>query len=494
MINILDTKYRFVDNPAIIVVIAVILGLGLNFAPAAPAAIIAVLVAVYFWKNQETFVLFLLLYLPFEELVLKVVPDSLYAPARYYWEACLFFYMVGIFFRNTRKSDFSKLKFIDYSIGGFILVWIVSTIINAVSPFDSLQVLRNYVRYVPILYLVYTSRKRDWLVAKVVKLFLIMCTLQAIICIGQAIDDKHLTEVFRPREVVVNGKLIRGEDVQTGTYYTRFTGSFSRSNDLGNYLSFGLCLVVALYTQGRRFKGHLLSFVLILAALILTSSRISWLAAYAGVGAILIGIRHRYRFAYFAVPLASMIILLTAGPMITSDDVGEDFGISNRLLFMFTSDYYETMRDAGRLYALFYVAPAVFKSNPLLGLGPSTFLPISTEMQDKRVFAKAGSLGLDQTAAAFVHDIGYVAVLVQIGLLGLIILISLFLRIGKTAKASIASAKSPFHRATLLAVVGILTALAVQNLACSNLMYRNQALVLWLFCGIALSLSGKQDQ
>jgi len=491
MINILSAKYQLADNPAIIAAAAIIMGLGLNFAPSMLAAVLGILIALYFWKNQELFVLFLLLYLPFEELFLKLLPDSLYAPARYYWEACLFIYMIAAIVRNAGRSSILKLNIIDKLLLGFLVVWIVSTILNAVSPIDSVQVLRNYIRYIPIFYIVYASRKRDMLIAKATKILIIMCTLQAIICIGQAIDNEYLTEIFRPREVVVGGKLIRGEDIQAGSYHTRFTGSFSRKNDLGNYLSFGLCLIVALYTQGHRFTGRLVSLIAIVAALILTSSRISWLAAYAGIGAILICVRHKYRLAYFSVPALLLVILIVAAPAINPGGIGEDFGIANRLFVVFSSDYYETMRDAGRLYALFYVAPAVLRTNTFLGLGPGTFMPISVEMQSERALAKAPQLGLDELPATFVHDMGYVAILTQVGLLGLIILIAVFLKIGLIASGSMKLKKSSFHRAILLAAVGILVALAVQNLACSNLMYRNQALIIWLFCGMALSLSDK---
>lgn len=491
MIKILSAKYQLVDNPAIIAVAVILLGLGLNFATDILAAVLAVLIALYFWKNQELFILFLLLYLPFEELFLKLLPDSLYGPARYYWEACLFIYMLGIIVRNAGRGNILKLKLIDKLLIGFLIVWVVSTILNAVSPIDSIQILRNYIRYIPILYLVYDSRRKDMLIANATRILIVMSALQAAICIGQAIGNDYLMEMFRPREIVVGGKLIREEDIQAGSYHTRFTGSFSRNNDLGNYLSFGLCLIVALYTQGYRFAGRLLSLILIVAALILTSSRISWLAAYAGIGAILICIRHKYRLAYFAVPMLILVTLIIAAPAIDPEGIGEDFGIASRLFVVFSADYYETLRDAGRLYALFYVAPAVLQTSAFLGLGPGTFMPMSVEMQSERAFAKAGQLGLDELSTAYVHDMGYVAILTQAGLLGLVILIAVFLKIGVIAAASVKTMESSFHRSILLAAIGILIAVAVQNLACSNLMYRNQAMIIWLFCGMALSLSGK---
>ena len=64
--------------------------LAANFVPWLLVAALGAALFYYFWLNQQRFVLFLIIYTPFEELVLKFLPDALYAPARYMWEAMLF--------------------------------------------------------------------------------------------------------------------------------------------------------------------------------------------------------------------------------------------------------------------------------------------------------------------------------------------------------------------------------------------------------------------
>lgn len=491
MIKTLNVNNSLTGNPLFGITAGVVFGLCLNFAPFLLAALMGGIVAWYFWKNQEKFLLFLLIFLPFEELFLKYIPESLYAPARYYWEFCLLIFMVGLIARRLKSNASHKLNIIDGLILAFLVAWFISTVVNSISPIESLQVLKNYVRYIPVFYLAYYCRKREYVLKWSIRILLIMGAIQATICIGQAFEGNILTEIFRPRDVVVGSKLIRGEDIQTGTYYTRFTGSFARSNDLGNYLSYILCLLIAV-TPGRFDRSRYITLgVLILAALILSSSRISWLAAYTGVGAILLMMRSKWRLTYFIIPIIAVVILAIMLPNVTSENISGDFNIVSRFVYMFSSDYIETMRDFGRLYAILYVAPSVLSASPILGLGPGTFMPISADIPWENIFKKAEPLGLDPSAARYVHDVGYVAILTQVGLLGLGIIIILFWKIGLAINEKLRYIIQPDAKAFMIAAIGILVAMAVQNLASSNLMYRNQSMIIWLFSGIAVGYPRK---
>jgi hypothetical protein len=439
---------------------------------------------VYFWNHKDKFVLFLIIYTPFEEVVLKILPDSLYAPARYMWEGMLFAMLGLMLFERFLLTRQWKKSIIDTSILAFILVWLLSGLVNDIPVFSSLASIKNLVRYVAIFYIIYNLKPDKKFLSKVIFSVIIIAVIQSVICIGQAIEGDVLVDIFRPKDVTIGDKLIRVEDVQLGSYYTRFTGSFTRSNDLGNYLTFALCFLTTAYLSFSKRAKYFIPLLLILTALILSSSRISWISAFLAVGVILIKIRHKFRFVYFAVPFFLAAIIMTSTHIIDVDTLTDDFNITDRFYYMFTSDYIDIVTTTGRLYALLYAVPAVFSSNPFLGIGPGSFMPISQQMPEEEVFAKASTLDLETKALYFVHDVGYAALFIQVGLVGLVVLIWLFVRLYRKASNSLKFEKDPIVRTLMLGSTGFFVAIAVQNFACFNLMYRNQSVIIWSLCGL----------
>lgn len=445
--------------------------------------LLAGILFVYFWRHKDKLVLFLIIYTPFEEVVLKMLPDNLYAPARYFWEGMLFAMLGLILFERFVLSRQWKKSIIDTSILVFILAWFLSGFINNIPVFSSLASIKNLIRYIAIFYIIYNLKPDKKFLSKIIFSIVTIAVIQSVICIGQALEGDMLVEIFRPKDVTIGDNVIRTKDVQLGSYYTRFTGSFARSNDLGNYLTFALCLLAAGYFSFRKRK-YLIPMSLILTALILSSSRISWISVFLAVGVILIKIRHKLRFVYFAVPFFLAAIIMTSTHIIDVDTLTDDFNITDRFYYMFTSDYIDIVTTAGRLYAVLDAIPAVFSSNPFLGIGPGSFMRISIQMPEEEVFAKASSLDLETKALYFVHDVGYAALFIQVGLVGLIVFIWLFIRLYKRASDSLKFEKDPIVRTLMLGSTGFFIALAVQNLASSNLMYRNQSIVIWSLCGL----------
>lgn len=448
---------------------------------------LAIAVFGYFWKHRENFVLFLLVYTPFEEVILKFLPDSLYVPLRYGWEAMLLaialllLFERGIVFRDWKHSVVDKPVII------FAFAWFVSGFINDTPAVTSLFHIKNLLRYVAIFYVIYNLPVRTRFLRRVLACLIAVGLIEAFICFGQAIEGTYLVELFRPKEVMVGGELVRGTDIQLGSYYTRFTGSFARSNDLGNYLTFVLCFLTSIYLKRHRVRW-VLCMLPVISALILTSSRISWISAFVAVGTILVVMRHRLRWAYFLVPLAGLGIILAAGIAVDDDSLMEDFNALDRFYYIFTSDYFETMADTGRLYALIRAAPAVLAESPFLGLGPGTFMTISDQAADEESFGDASQLGLEPAAVNYVHDIGYVAMVVQVGLVGLTAFTWVLFAIYRTTKKAYRIISEPLVKSFMLGSIGLLVAVAIQNLASFNLMYRNQSLVIWTVCGLAAAL------
>lgn len=439
----------------------------------------------YFWNHKDKFVYFLLIYAPFEEIVLRLIPGSFYAPVRYMWEIMLVGMMVLTLLENILLSRRWKRSPIDMLAVVFIAVWFLSAAAGSKSFIFSLAHLKNIIRYIPLFYIVYNLKPDKKLLSTIINIIIIMAVVQSAICFAQTMEGNDLVEIFRPKNVVVNNLTIRGPDIQEGTYYTRFTGSFDRTIHLGNYLAFAICLATGAYFGAGQKRYLLLLIAILAAALYISSSRISWISAFAGVGVILFRIRHKFRFAYFLAPVTILLFLISGAGTFDDETMADDFKILDRFIYVFTPDYVDVAGDAGRLYTILNVAPAVISASPILGLGPGTFMQISEQMTDEEIYGAADKYDLGSPALRYVPDVGYVAIFVQTGILGLISLFWIFARIFKIVWKAISSTTEAIPRAFFIGSVGFLVALAVQNWASFNLMYRNQSVIIWIVLGLA---------
>jgi hypothetical protein len=454
-----------------------------NFYPVAALIPFGFVLLIYFWRNQDKFVLFLIAYSPFEEIILKSLPDQFYAPIRFLWEGLLFAMMFAMLFDKLALKRKWQRTPIDFPVCIFLAGWVVSGLINSVSLNTSLLNLKNLIRYIPLFYIIYGLKPKTEFLSRVVKLILAIAIIQSIICLWEAFDP-GVAGWFTPNDVVVGGELIRGEDSQLGTFYTRFSGTMVRNVHLGNYLAFALCFMVAMYSRIHLKGWFILSMILILTALVISSSRTSWFSAYAGIGMILTMQRHRWRYHFWLTPIVGLAGVMLVGLVAPNGDLASDFNIISRFFHIFSSDYLDTISNAGRLYAILYAMPAVLMTNPLLGLGPGAFIQISKQFSAADSYGQATELGLDARALNYVHDVGYASLFAQAGLIGLGAYIWIFVRLYKIAKKTIVDIDNQEIRDFMLGAVGFMIALMVQNLASFNLMYRNQSVIIWTIAGL----------
>jgi hypothetical protein len=461
----------------------IICGLLANFFPAAVIIPFAVAAGIYFWKHQNHFVLFLVAYTPIEEIILKILPDQFYTPVRFLWEGLLFGLMLILLLNKlVLKKNWVRTP-LDMPLIVFLSGWIISGFINNVALSGSLVNIKNLIRYIPLFYIIYNLTPKKEFLSLFVKFIIIITAVQSVICLIEAIDPT-VAGLFAPKEVIVGNDLIRGEDTQLGTFYTRFSGTLGRNVHLGNYLAFALCFIAALYPKSQS-KGWLkLSAILIAAALFISSSRMSWLSAYAGIGVILIIIHHPWRYYFWLAPAAILFGIFLIGQFAPKGDLASDFNIVSRFFYIFSSDYIDTISNAGRLYAIFYAMPAVLMSSPLLGLGPGAFIQISEQISTDDAFGRGAELGLDARALNFVHDVGYASLIAQVGLIGLGAFIWIFVRLYKIARNSLKNNNDPYIRDFMVGAIGFFIALMIQNLGSFNLMYRNQSLIIWSVAGL----------
>ncbi|RKX20990.1 MAG: hypothetical protein DRP26_00610, partial [Candidatus Zixiibacteriota bacterium] len=347
----------------------------------------------------------------------------------------------------------------------------------------SLVSIKNLIRYIAIFYIVYNLKPDKKFLSKAIFSIITIAVIQSVICIGQAIEGDKLVEVFRPKDVVVGNLQLTYQDIQRETYYSRFTGTLSRSNHLGNYLTFALCFLIAVYFKIGKNSKYLIAIALIIIALFFSSSRISWISAFIGIGAIHFIIRHRFRLFYLILPLLFILMMARGNPFVKTDNLSEHFSILNRFYHIFTVEYIDLVKYTGRGYALLYAMPKVLTTSPIFGLGPGSFIPMTGHIMESEVFDKADDLELERKSLTYVHDVGYAALFIQVGLIGAFVFILMFIHFFKMAKRTLKFIKDPIVQTLSLGSLGFFVAVGIQNLATFNFMYRNESLIIWTVCG-----------
>jgi hypothetical protein len=475
---------RFQFSKAFLIApLALFIGLTANFFPQLAVIVLGAVLFGYFWNHKDKLIIFLIIYTPFEELFAKVLPDSFYLPTRYMWEAMLFGFMFlmllekGVFTRSWKKSPIDILGL------SFLAIWIVSGLINS-RPLIFLPMhIKNIIRYVPIFYIIFNLKPNINFLKTILNLILAMAIVQSIICVGEAIIGDPLINIFKPQDVMIGGQAFNEINLDLGRYQLRFTGSFLGNETLGNFLAYSLCFAVAAYFIGKNKSVYLLGSLIILSALLLSSSRISLISAYFGIGCILFMIKHKMRWWYAVAP-PILIMLVLATMKISSEGMYAQFEIFKRFANLFSSDYYDDVVTFNRGYVIFYVMPAVFKANALLGIGPGNLILLSQTMFENETFGIATKLGLDMFAVRYVRDIGYATIFVQTGLAGLAIFGLMFKRFYGITRQGLLAYKDSTIRIFMLGSAGFLTTVIVQNWAVMTFIYRYQSLLFWTICGL----------
>ncbi len=461
------------------------------FAPLLVYLIPGVFLFTYFWSHKDRLIVFLLIYTPFEELIIKLVPQESYAFVRFMWEGLLFIFITLMVVEKLMISKTWKKSIIDKFILVLLFAWFLSTIWNDVSWMLSIYQIKNLIRYITVFYIVYNLEPESKFINRIINLLIIMGVIQSLLCICQAIEGDLLVKLFRPKEVIIGGELIKGQDIAEGTYYTKFTGSFQRSNELAYYLVASIGFAMTKYFLGEKSRKMLLAITIMITALFLTSSRINWIALYFVVGIILVKIRSKFKIAYLVVPAAILALAIGSYSMINTGDLYSDFNIINRFMYIFTPEYIEIIGSLGRLYAILYVAPAVFMTNPILGIGPGSFMFISQQMSVEEIFGKADALGLEMAPLQYVHDVGIVALFIQVGLMGALAMIGIFYAYYRQASKKFNICKGSTGKILYLGAIGLIIATAIQQFASFNLVYRNQSLVIWTILGLTALYSSR---
>jgi len=459
--------------------------------------LLAIIYCVFCIKKPYWVVVFLAAYLPFEELIIKTVPDILYTPLRFLGEVTVFFLLcVYLFDLIILKQKWVKTP-IDFPVLILLAAIFLSALVNHVPVLVALLGVKNLIRYIALFYLIILIKPSERQVVALLRFLFIIAVIQSGIAIIESLLGKPAFDFFASRDVFIGDQFLRSSEVAkltSGSYRTMVFGTMTRYNLLGNYLSFWLGIAGASVT----FKYHEMNIKywqisLLLIALLLSYSRMSWIAVLFGIFILItFSKQHWILLLYIAIPVVVISIIAMGFSSLRIDTSEVDVGIGSpivRLFGLFTKDYFESFFNSGRGYGYFSIAPAVLRINPVLGLGPgmiasdvSKFIAVP-DVTDK--------LLLDNPyALRYLGDAGFAVIVSQLGILGLISIVMIFVQLFLTA-FKLSRYKDKQTHYFIVGYVIILVMMIIFNLFSFALIYRVPGFYFWMFSAFIVLLSKK---
>jgi hypothetical protein len=417
----------------------------------------------------------ILLWVPFEGWALKFLSGSspLLAVTDVVAAALLLRLMAEISVRD-RSGARKSLDWVVFApVAGFVLVAIASWAVNGNPPIDALYWVRVNLRFIPLALWAYLHP--DW--PRLVRIAALSLIAQSCIGLLELLGGSTVALFFWPGQysigvistqvdtfASVSGKIVAG----TVGHYNQYAlllvlymsvvaGALMQSHEFGPAWrramigSIGLGVVAVGASQSRQAIAVLL--VCLSYWLVSTSRRDEasaqgrWVYAVIGV-AVVLGIAG-----------ASEFIAMAVGR----------FGQLSDALFWTE----QVARNRG--YAVSVVAPRVLSAAPFFGLGPGSFGATFTSDTGP---AGAALLALDAVSTRFVGDVGWVSILSQTGLLGVVAWVA---QIGWLTRAALSRVLAVHLRSVSL---GLALVMGIGLFASSPMIYKSTSAWYWYSYGV----------
>jgi hypothetical protein len=484
----------------------VVLGLAIGLAAATEPSVGLLLVAGLLtipWavRNIHIVVLLLAVYTPFEESILRWMPGSLGAALRFAPEALILLLLAAIVLRNIGHGTWWKKTPIDLPAALFLGFSALSALANDVPPIVGIFGIREYSRYILLYYLVVNAGLTLKTMKVMIQALLAAAALEAGIGLMQVILGNRFSLLLIPEDVVVAGVMVRPGFTQILSGGTRIFGTLGRYNTFGFFLAIFCLLGLGLYLKLRptlsTWHGRGLATLVCLSgpAMLLSFSRTSWFAFYAGGLVVLLVAKWKKTLLLAAIiPLLATVLLLS---WVTLEDwrvqEAEEASLVDRYMATFTPGYVDVLLRHGRLFSLFRVSPMVLRDYTWLGLGPGTIGSIATgggtmspgffpeySHEDWLDVSDVGS----QASLGYLHDVGWVSILAQVGVLGTVAYAWIIIEVLRVSLYCYRNSTEPFARGLALGYVGLLLATVLANFAIFYLSLRAVSMYFWLLAGL----------
>ncbi len=472
--------------------LALFIALEILFSPFFALAIAGcIALAVCSWHRPLWVVVAIVCVLPFEPFALKWVGEEFYILARYVSESAIYALAGVTFIKKWIRTERLSLGSLGLPLALFAGVAVVSAIANHNDLFDSIMGLRQIFRFILLYAILAWIRPTERWILNLMRVIFCIAVFESMLGIAQALAGGRLDAFLMPsaQKFVDSITLTLGT---TGFWEEgqRVFATMGRYDQLGTFLAVAVLMAIGfLLEKSKKLSTRFLWLTLGtgLVALALTYSRAAWFGFAIGLAVCGIAIKRNRHIAagYIIAVMLAVGIYTTLGiaQQYRIDVPSQSFAerlfesVSVQRLF---GEYYAL----GRTYFLLHVPRSVLEHAPLVGVGPGMFgAGAAAALHNTEKYAELNlPYGINGTEGYI--DNNWLSLLGEMGYVGLIAYIFMFIALARIALRVYRSSNSQHMRALALGYCGALAAFAFQGFFATYFEMRTIAPYIWIFGGI----------
>lgn len=458
-------------------------------------ALIGGILLFFLMLRPEWGIYFLIVFIPLEEFLEKWIPRGvLFEGIRFSGEALLFALFILVILNKVKHGFRWYRTPIDIPLLVFVGTVFVSAIVNNSPPFMVVLGIRPLIRYTLVFYILTQLGVTKQFFERCFTLSLFMATLVGAIGLMQTVIGYPLTNLLIPGDVVIGGVLARAGLRHNVAPRTYIFSTMGRYDTLGVFLLFFILLTIGAFVMAdRQWRKKILLFVIIgFPAFALTFSRQSWLGLVVGVGIMVLISRwrdfQRIRFLYFAGMILVPLLILLALPYARyfSGDSVTQASLVERALEPFSQRYFEISRYSyGRLFVIFDVGKRLIRIAPFWGLGPGQFGSLTARFFNVPFWEL---VDVPENAAHFINDVNWIVILGQVGLIGTLSFLWIFLNLFWASRKRYLRLGAGVVKGIVLAYAAIIIVYLLIGFLGPNFEVRQISFYIWLWGGLIMGL------
>ncbi len=451
-----------------------------------PGALLAAWAA---YSHPRWIVYFLLVFMPFENLILKFIPgpDMFYTVASFVSEILIYLTLGLVLVRRMWSGEPLRKTPIDIFFILFLIVALLSILVNESPLFGSLVNIRVLIRYIFLFYLVSNLDFSPAQVSGMVRLIIVLGIIEVLIGALQFVVGEPLNQFLLPRQSEFNiagigrGFVLVNQGREIGAIF----------GTLGDTLFFALFMLIVLAaylsTIERLLAVHFIFWGVIFLAVNFAYARA---VAFAILVMLLWFYNVRYGLSKLLVRLFPLITLSLL--LLLSNVIGqktnyihpdkEEVSIVENLMGVFTKEYIRLAQNS-RLGAVLDIPPTVLANRPILGYGPDETATI------ERLNASSPSyLHKTLKSSGGFEDVYWAAMLAYYGIIGVILWILMFHALYRFARRVYENSSEKVARGIAITMICLVIVSIALLFFYRILEFRIFSFYFWLLAGLLVSL------
>ncbi len=494
----------------ILVVLPVLLYVGLQFLtwPEIFGCLMLLAAAATALLSFEAGLVLLVIFLPFEPLMLKFIPSDVALFFRLIPETIIYTLLVCGLIKAAKRGQTSiaatgpisvKRNPIAFVLFLLAALSLISILVNRVDPIVAAvglrQIFRFLLLYVAVVWYGLTNKQ----IILMAGLLAGLAVFESLLGLLQAGAGSKLDAWFYTgREFFVGRFRVAQEIFQVRAEGSRVFATMGRYDQLGTFLSLvGAAALGFAYRAAEKYKKYaLLLLLIVLPALFLTYSRASWFGFLLGLVVVAIFIQKDKKVLAALLVLIVSLVGFVAFREIEVRRLIDEPSVSpmHRLLEAFSerrlrSEY----TGKGRVYFIIETPPAVLKTSPLVGMGPGQYGGGAAALLHNTAGYDELNLPFGVYGTEGQVDNNWMSLLGELGLLGVLVYLSIFISLILFSRKVLKDPRSTWLGKSLaLGLIAATVSFAAQGFLGTYFEMRTLATYYWLLAGLTVVAAQSQ--